>query len=672
MKLTFEGRATAPGNACGPLRRNRHDRHSAEIEGSILVAEKAVPEDVGRILTAAGTVTFGGALLSHISLLSREFGKPSVSMGSSEAVHLLEGDHDLIGIDLPDRAEAIRITEGEIVFLDGDRGLLIIPAGEDPSLRKATRDAFAPLVLFGRNPGEARLLEPVRELLNRSGEALLSFLMEAAILYRALPAGQATSSFLQFLEEAAPHEAVRSRKMEIAVEIEHRIQRLISRAADDLEGVNEPDDLERRVGQVEENFQDSLDLLVALGAEQLFDRTGLPAYRKQAETIRATIRDQVTRNVEEMLEVPDEILTHRVGGLFQLLRRARAVHLDRSMTAPLQACLSRHLADERARAGAHLIVPMDMPEGVRDRSLVGGKAAGLFQIQSILPAGCMMPWGFVITTSAYRLHLLGETGERIREAIASGGDEMAISRKAKAAILGTPIPREVCNAMSQALNGRDKTRLAIRSSSTMEDGPVGSLAGQYDTYLGVSGQQEIHNRVRQAWASLWNHQAIRMLTAQGRSLSDPVQAILVQEVIATRCAGVLFSREPAGKPDTLLVNANWGLGEGVSQGEVAGDLYWVRLSTGDLIASETGKGGTRIVLDPERTGTVEEPLPESLNGRPCLEPEDLRRLAELARNLETATGRGQDVEFGFTEGGDLMVFQVRRVMTPRRQQKGMR
>jgi phosphohistidine swiveling domain-containing protein len=670
MKLTYEGRATAPGNACGALRRNRRDLHSEEIEGSILVAERAVPEDVGRILAAAGTVTFGGALLSHISLLSREFGKPSVSMGSSDTVHLLEGDHDLIGLDLPDGTDSFKVAEGEIVFLDGDRGLLIVPAGEDPSLRKAARDAYSALMLFGRDPGEERLLEPVRELLNRTGEALLSFLMEAAILYRVLPAGQATSSFLRFLEQAAPNDAVRSRKKELATEIEDRILRLISRASDDLAGVSEPDDLERRVCQVEEKFQDAFDLLAALGAERTPDRTGLQGYREEAETIRTAIREQVIRNVREMLEVPDELLAHRIGGLFQLLRRARAVHLDRSLTAPLQACLSRHLADERARAGAHLIVPMDTPEGVRDRSLVGGKAAGLFQIQSVLPPGCGMPWGFVITTSAYRLHLLGETGEKIREAITCDEDEMAISRKSKAAILGSEIPREVCDAMNKALTGHEKTRLAIRSSSTMEDGPVGSLAGQYDTYLGVSGQQEIHNRVRQAWASLWNHQAIRMLTAQGRSLSDPVQAILVQEMVATRCAGVLFSREPAGKPDTLLVNASWGLGEGVSQGEVAGDLYWVRLSTGDLIASETGKGETRIVLDPGRTGTVEEPLPESLKGRPCLDQENLRRLAELARNLETATGRGQDVEFGFTESGDLMVFQVRRVMPPRRQPTG--
>ena len=165
-----------------------------------------------------------------------------------------------------------------------------------------------------------------------------------------------------------------------------------------------------------------------------------------------------------------------------------------------------------------------------------------------------------------------------------------------------------------------------------------------------------------AWSSLWNHRAIRMLTAQGHALTSAVQAVLVQEMIETRCAGVLFSRDPSGKPDTILINAAWGLGEGISQGEVDGDLYWVRRSTGELIGSDTGRVENMIVLDPYRTGTVEGEVPEARRGRPCLDETELRRLAELARSLENATGRGQDVEFGFTEQGDLMVFQVRRVM----------
>jgi pyruvate,water dikinase len=143
------------------------------------------------------------------------------------------------------------------------------------------------------------------------------------------------------------------------------------------------------------------------------------------------------------------------------------------------------------------------------------------------------------------------------------------------------------------------------------------------------------------------------------------QAVIVQEMIDTRSAGVLFSRDPSGRSDTLLINAAWGLGEGISQGELAGDLFWVRRSTGELIASESGRITHRIELAARGMGTVEVPLLPEQRGQPCLTAPELARVAHLARSLENATGRAQDVEFGFDHDGALVVFQTRRIV-PRR------
>jgi phosphoenolpyruvate synthase/pyruvate phosphate dikinase len=63
---------------------------------------------------------------------------------------------------------------------------------------------------------------------------------------------------------------------------------------------------------------------------------------------------------------------------------------------------------------------------------------------------------------------------------------------------------------------------------------------------------------------------------------------------------------------------------------------------------------------------VEVPLESGQTGRPTLTEEEVSRLAELATVLESATGRAQDVEFGFSHDGTLVIFQVRRVSTPRR------
>src|SRR6185503_8362413 len=78
--LSIRGRAIAPGLACGPLRRNRAELDPRDVLGAVLFAERAVPDDIARILSSAATLTISGAVLSHVSLLSREFGKPSVSL----------------------------------------------------------------------------------------------------------------------------------------------------------------------------------------------------------------------------------------------------------------------------------------------------------------------------------------------------------------------------------------------------------------------------------------------------------------------------------------------------------------------------------------------------------------------------------------------------------------
>jgi len=659
----YTGRGTAPGRACGPLRRNSPGLDPDSSLGVILVAERAVPEDVGRILAAAGTITFGGAVLSHISLLSREFGKPSVSMADSPCVRFAD-QHDGVLALTPDggTAEPVTMAEGDIVLLDGNTGKVLVPGAGDPAFREALQDLFPRLGRFDVAPEQAELETRLEALLQTLGEPLLEFLMEATVLYRVVPAGRPARRLLSILERNDRAEAVGRYREDLVIRIRERVRRMFLEAEGELAAITEPDDLKRRVNRVQDSALQYRLQLEDLGHAPAGLDDALLEYQAKAASIREGLRFALTREVEVMLAMPDEALRHRIGGLFQLLRRARTLDLDRELIGPLQSCLSRHLAEERARAGAHLIIPLDAEDGIRDRSLVGGKAAGLFQVRSILPSGCRIPWGFVITTSAYKLHLLGENGERVREAAQSGGDEASISRRAKAAILGTPIPGEVAEALGSAVAGRESTRLAVRSSGTLEDGPAGSLAGQYDTYLGVRGREELDRRIRMAWSSLWNHRAIRMLTAQGHTLTSAVQAVLVQETIETRCAGVLFSRDPSGKPDTILVNATWGLGEGISQGEVDGDLYWVRRSTGELIGSDTGRVENMIVLDPHRTGTVESEVSEERRGRPCLDEADLARLAELARSLETATGRGQDVEFGFTEEGDLMVFQVRRVM----------
>ena len=326
--------------------------------------------------------------------------------------------------------------------------------------------------------------------------------------------------------------------------------------------------------------------------------------------------------------------------------------------------LAALVARERERAGSRMVVPLEEASAL-GRAAIGGKAAGLAAVRAALPEGCRIPRGFVVTTAAYRVHLLGERGERLRQALSERLDEAALSRRARAILLAGDLPDGLVRDVEAGLARLGAERLAVRSSATVEDGPEGSLAGLCDSWLGISGLRDLVDRVRRCWASLWNARALRALEASGVSPLDASQAVLVQEAVPVRAAGVMFTREPAGNPGTMLVNAARGLGEAISSGEIDGDLFWVRRSNGITIATERGTATRRIAFDPDRTGTREEPLSPEDSGTLCLGDDDLSRLAGLARALEAATGRAQDVEFGFAEDGALVVFQARRVVVRR-------
>jgi phosphoenolpyruvate synthase/pyruvate phosphate dikinase len=184
----------------------------------------------------------------------------------------------------------------------------------------------------------------------------------------------------------------------------------------------------------------------------------------------------------------------------------------------------------------------------------------------------------------------------------------------------------------------------------------------FETHLGVRAESELLDRVRRCWASQWSERALRGLEAAGIAPEAAGQAVLVQEMVPVVAAGVLLSRDPEGDPRAVLVNAAWGLGEAISQGELPGDLYRVNRSTGEVLARSRGPQRTRVVLDPARPGTVDQPVPPELRDRACLEDDVLRRLAALARRLEGAIGRALDLEFGLHADGSIVVFQVRRVV----------
>jgi rifampicin phosphotransferase len=292
----------------------------------------------------------------------------------------------------------------------------------------------------------------------------------------------------------------------------------------------------------------------------------------------------------------------------------------------------------RAVYGADNVSPIGRKDKVRrltvplvaaspDRAAVGGKAAALAEL---LRAGFPVPPGFVVTTDAYRSFLA-----------ANGLDRQTTDLHE--AICAAPIPAEIELAVTGAyaeLCDGDPIAVAVRSSATVEDLPTGSFAGQHDTFLNVRGDDAVLDAIRRCWASLWSARAILYRMHHGDGAA-PEQAVLVQQLVAADSAGVLFTVNPVGCADELVIEAGRGLGEHVVAGGIVPDRITLDRTT---LRMKDVRGTGRDA------------------GVAALDDGEIAELARLGTAIETNYGAPQDIEWAIA-GGKAYVLQARPVTT---------
>ena len=206
---------------------------------------------------------------------------------------------------------------------------------------------------------------------------------------------------------------------------------------------------------------------------------------------------------------------------------------------------------------------------------VGGKSANL----SRLAAGYRVPAGFCITPDLY-LQRLNEGGQNpaaslelpqnLREVVAREYQEM-VSR---------------CGVADPAV--------AVRSSALDEDDEGTSFAGQYDTYLNITGSEA----VVKCWGSVGGERMESYRKEHGLPADSSGVAVLVQQMVAADVSGVVFSANPiSGNRDEVMINATWGLGESLVSGKVTPDIWIVDKADSRVKETYIGEKGTMTILE---------------------------------------------------------------------------
>ena len=305
-----------------------------------------------------------------------------------------------------------------------------------------------------------------------------------------------------------------------------------------------------------------------------------------------------------------------------------------------------------------------------DIGIAGGKGANLGELTQ---AGIPVPPGFVVTAQAYK-YFMDEAGindqvMEILDAIDINDTKalQAAAEEIKTIIIESPIPddlvlfiREYYNELCQRV-GEDDTDVAIRSSATAEDLPEASFAGQQDTFLHVSGDDEVIEYIRKCWASLFEARAIFYREENDFEHSKVYIAVVVQKMANADKAGVMFTVNPSTGEEIALIEGSWGLGESVVSGDVTPDNYQVDKKDNEII-NVTISDKKVMYTNDEKGTSVKVEVPEEKRKERVLSDAELVELTEMGKRVQAHYGEPMDTEWAF-EKDMLFLLQARPITT---------
>lgn len=686
---SFQGMAASPGHGRTLLARVTYDKAKAAAGGYIFVAPYTTPDDLDAIRASKAVITTSGGLLSHAAITTREMGIPAAIL---PGVEWKDGLASLVSFDLgaPIRAgpltarrarpvPPLALLEDEVVRLDPATGVLdLFPPGASAALL----DAAGALERFDASGDAAEL---VRWLSERQASKVLRLEQKTTL------AREALSGLFSRALSAPSGAAALARALSVIPGPSDPVGRAVAESLDarfTSELADAEADLKERRALVDESLStESLERLwreaakraaglraaaVELGRPKL----GLASFEIALEGLKGEARARHEKLLaEEMSELQAhsrmfpaatvEALPRIKSAIAKARRRGMSPELIRKWEEQAARLEGSRRASMEAAAPAVLplsaILDVDVP-------WVGGKAAKLGEIAAVVrAAGGEMTPGFALTVHAYR-RFLKESG--IAERLEALGADARLSpeqrsERARRLILGAALSGEygVGREILAGLNaqGLASTPLAVRSSAVDEDGAEAAFAGAGDTHLYVD-PVELLEHVKDVWASLWNPRALLYRQTRGLSTTNLAQAVVVQAMVDSQVSGVAFTQDPvSGSSGRVIVNAAFGLGEGIVSGRVAPDQYVLAKADGrEILPPMIADKKLAIIHGPNGKGTADRKMPPEWRRRRSMTPDKLKLLSDVSVALERHFGYALDIEFGFVEN-KLYILQSRSV-----------
>jgi len=273
---------------------------------------------------------------------------------------------------------------------------------------------------------------------------------------------------------------------------------------------------------------------------------------------------------------------------------------------------------------------------------VGGKAAHLGEM---IKHGIPIPDGFVLSTSAFERFINHSPfRQEIRETLDQEielTELIATSKKLQKYILETEFPSEIRDPIIRRFKDLESNtpfplEVAVRSSANVEDLVKTSFAGQADTFLCISTVEDLIDSIKRCWASIYSARALMYIQQMVKVPLNLVSiGVVIQKMVNSEVAGVMFTANVLTKDKTqTLINAAWGFGESIADGQVVPDLLTVDTDSTNIVKMRVGSKLKMSIRHPNACGTILADTPLEKQDVLCLTTDQIWELVKYGKKIE--------------------------------------
>jgi pyruvate,water dikinase len=182
--------------------------------------------------------------------------------------------------------------------------------------------------------------------------------------------------------------------------------------------------------------------------------------------------------------------------------------------------------------------------------------------------------------------------------------------------------------------------------------------------LNVKGINDLLEKTVKCWSSLFTPRAIFYRNEKGFAHEKVLISVGVQKMVNSKAAGVMFTINPVtGDSSQIVIEGNYGLGEAVVSGAVTPDDFVVDKKSLNVVEKRIAKKSLQYIRDPKTGKTVHAEVPPEKQEKPCVNDEEILKLAKLAERIDKHYGKAQDIEWAIDRDlqfpGNVFIVQSR-------------